>query len=440
MDKAKALSLSNSSKSKAGADWAKVINSKLNQLENQGSIKSFKIEQNCSHREFEYKKQFLANYLIETFDGKFIVVRSSTSFRSDRVKTGFYDLDGINNHATFSKYIIASIYLVPDSELKNTTYISTRKKFLSKEYYSPATHILTLSEFIEFLEGYNYSYIESDSKEEASDVDTLSPFLYSNNDHQKHFLQVKEQGSYYGRAGNQLEKHLAELLSDGTKLVKLKKNELPDSDFFKVIILKIASSKNIPLDDIINVQASNSIVLLQRGGNAKTDIRLNIDTIDNQKYIETISVKNSTRPVVSCHDYTANDFIRVMKCEKTVFADYFLLFQKHPTYKDFEKNLSNGQSIKEFQEILLHTWPKFGEWVLMGKHDHENIVDPETQISMYLFILDPNNKKFSFYTMEEYLKLILAKKPGKFGVPFSWTYPSKQRGKRIQLKMPIIHG
>ncbi|MFT6321217.1 MAG: hypothetical protein ACJAT4_002146 [Granulosicoccus sp.] len=40
--------------------------------------------------------------------------------------------------------------------------------------------------------------------------------------------------------------------------------------------------------------------------------------------------------------------------------------------------------------------------------------------------------------MEEYISMLNRSKKGKFGVPFSWTYPSKQEGKRIQLKLPII--
>lgn len=438
--KVSAHSESNSSKSKSGAELADVITKKLISLEESGSIEGFESEVNSSHKDFSYKKQFLANFLIKTFDGKVIVVRSSTSFRSDRVKTSFYDLDGINNHAEFSKDIIASVFLVSDSELDdNPTFVSTRERILSKEYYCPATHLLTLSEFVEFLEGYNYNYLNHDEVDEGLPSIDLHNYFTIEESRQSEFATAAEEGSFYGKRGNKLEKDLVEYLSEIQNLTSLKNNDLPTDNFYKIIVSKVIRNRKLNIDQVIKIEATNSVVLLRSGGNAKTDIVLTVHTIVGDSFNESISVKNSSQNYVSCHDYKAEDFIRVMKCKGSKLADYFSLFQNFPTYSKFEENLPKGFSQEEFKELLIGAWPMFGEWVLSGEHDYDNLIDPDKQVSRYLFILNPKEKLSSFYSMEEYLGLIFKEKPDKFGVPFRWTYPSKQRTKRIQLKMPIIH-
>ena len=101
MNNKDALSKSNSIKQHSGKLNNEFINEKLTDLKKIGVIKDFKVEQNFSHNDFSYTKQFLVNFIIETFDNKFIVVRSSASFRLDRVKTGFYDLYGVQNFSNF---------------------------------------------------------------------------------------------------------------------------------------------------------------------------------------------------------------------------------------------------------------------------------------------------------------------------------------------------
>ena len=437
-DKIDAHSESNKMKKKAGSDLSRIITDKLSSLKKDGSIESFESDVNFPHKSFVYKQQFKANFLIRTSDGKYIVVRSTNSFKGDRVKTSFFDLEGINTHANFSDEIIASVFLVSDRELEKTSFPNFRKKILNKERYSPATHLLSLSELIEFLEDYNYNSLSTIEEDEGLSGIDLQNYFDVDIAKQK-FSTVAEEGSFYGRSGNKLEKDLVKILSDEANLISLKKGKLTGHSFYKEILVAILSNKKINIEEVLKVKATNSVVLLGRGGNAKTDIVLTVKTSSGLSFNENISIKNSTQARVSCHDYRAEDFIRVMNCENSVFADYFNLFQKYGNYTDFNENLPAGYSLEEFKNLLLGSWPMFGEWVLTGKHDKENLVDPNTQISNYLFMLNPNNRSFSFYSMKEYLDLIYKEKSGKLGVPFSWTYPSSNQGERIQLKMPIIH-
>jgi len=201
MSDKKAVSKSNQLKSAAGALLKEVISKKLNSLKASKVIRGYEKERNFKHKDFKYEKQFLANFIIETYDENYIIVRSSNSFRFDRVKTGFYDLEGIIKNSELSEKIIASIYLVPDSESTNTGFLSTRKKISDKTFYSPASHLITMSEFIKFLEEYQSNIlIEREATEELK----------------------KEKGSFYGKRGNEFEKEIVGLLSDFANLRKLK--------------------------------------------------------------------------------------------------------------------------------------------------------------------------------------------------------------------------
>ncbi len=97
--------------------------------------------------------------------------------------------------------------------------------------------------------------------------------------------------------------------------------------------------------------------------------------------------------------------------------------------------MPKGYSESDFSTLLTKGQGIFTQWALRGMHDHINLTRPTLQVSNYLLI--SNGEKSVCYNMEDYIKIILKNAKLKFGVPFSWTYPSKQRGKRIQLKVPI---
>jgi len=246
---------------------------------------------------------------------------------------------------------------------------------------------------------------------------------------------LKEEGSFYGKRGNELERLLVQNFSNIENLVNYKKGLLSNS-IFHLVFSKILLNNKIKAESIIHLSATNKVPKLSSRGNAKTDIVLTIESQFGKTYTETISVKNTTKAKVSCHEYAAIDFIRVLNCKETRLAEYLSIFQAYPSYRAFEKELPSDYSLNEFISLLKKKEDVFNQWVLTGKYDTTNLIDPELQISKYLLIHSGN--KFAFYTMKEYIHLIKEKRNEKFGVPFSWTYPSKRRGKRIQLKVPIL--
>lgn len=426
MNEREIVSSGNKMKALAGAALDTFIDEHLKNLKHEGFINNYSKNVNFNHVEYSYEKQFLANFLIETLEEKYIVVRSSNSFRQDRSKIGFYDFEGILKHSEFSKDIIATIYLVPDSELDNANFINTREKIRLKEYYCPATHLLVFSEFISFLEEHKYEIANAEN--EQNDILT-SKFNTS-------LMTLNERGSYYGKRGNSYERNLVSVLSD-VKNLDLVKDGNESVDFeYSMILKKILNDNNKSLRDIIRIRATNSVPLLKNGGTPKTDVIITIELSDDTEIIETLSIKNTNGSRVSCHDYPAQDYIRVLQCEDTRLADYLNYFQQTPSIKDFLAALPHSFSEKEFTKLLVAKNEVFNSWVLRGASDQSNLTVPQFQVSNYLLIKKDDD--VAFYSMIEYIKLISEKSNLVFGVPFSWTYPSKQRGRRIQLKVPVF--
>lgn len=427
----KSDSESNRNKKQAGDKQQKLISDKISKLKKDGIILDFEEDVNFKHTNYEYKNQYQANFVIKTLDNKYIIVRSTNSFKSDRVKTGFFDLEGIQKHAEFRKDIIASVYLVSDNQSPNDKkqFIAKQKLYKEKVYYSPG-HLFFFHEFEDFLEEYKNSVC---AKLEEVEEDSETYNLAEKN--------ISEKGSYYGKRGNDYEKEIVDIINNPENLKNYISKSIDIKHPFNIIITKILSDLNIKESTIISISATNTVPLLKSGGNPKTDIIIGITTPTNS-YYKTISVKfpNSKSSVITCHDYAAKDYIRVLNCEHDRLKDYLIEFQKNPSYKDFEKSIekNNKLNLTDFITKLESIRLKFMEWVLTGKHDEENLIEPEKQISEYLLIR--KGSSLHFFGMKEYMNLLLKEKGPAlhYSVPFGWTYPSKQRGKRIQLKLPIL--
>jgi hypothetical protein len=428
MKKVEVVAAGNQLKALAGAALDDFVNEQLEIIKSEGIIKDFRKKVSFNHVDYGYEKQFLANFLIETLEEKFIVIRRSNSFRNDRAKTGFYDIDGICNHSSFSGDIVASIYLVPDTEMENSDFVNIRQKIKNKEYYCPATHLLTITEFMSFMEGHKYEVLNSeDNYQEQSNAISEEEIEY---------LGLIKDGSYYGKKGNAYERLIVAVLSNNLNLIKFRDKSLDSRNIYGKILNRILKDKNEEAEDLVRVSATNSAPPLMSGGSPKTDIIITIETMNGRKIKETLSLKNTSQKKVSCHDYPAADFVRVLDCVDSKLAEYFNYFQRSPSLSAFEESLPSGYSKQEFTIRLSENNEVFNNWVLRGMYDESNLTVPALQVSNYL-LLNCNGEE-AFYSMEDYIEIIDKNSKKTFGVPFGWTYPSKQRGKRIQLKLPVV--
>lgn len=416
------MSESNRRKNKSGSDFDRLIHDELESLKKKGAIIGYMTNEKLSHPNYSYASQYLANYIITTNEGKYIAVRSTKSFRLDRIKICYYDLDGINRFAGFSDNLVASIVLVDDSELGTTSFVNTREKFKSGNYYCPATHLLALSEFIEFLQEFSYAALQSDEDENA-------PGIFED------LFIAEPTGSKYGKAGNKLEKVLGKLLSDYNVLKQYKIDTSKCEPIYTMVVDKLCDDHQLNKEDIIRIKATNSVPMLNSGGNAKTDVIVYLETSDGETQVETISIKNTKSKRVSCHDYTVVDYIRVLNAEDTRLSEYLEWFCAAGSRTGMMELMEDGYSEKEFEEELGKQKKTLIEWALTGAHDSKNLIDEDLQVSRYLLIRNESN--LAFFSMVEYVDKVSHIK-GMFGLPFSWTYPSSQKGVRIQLKVPIL--
>ena len=408
---------SNRLKQLAGSDLKNELKASFDDLIVKKMILSYQTDENFKHQGYEYPNQYLINFVLKTLDNKYILIRSTTSFRLDRYKQSAYDIGGVLKNSEISSDVVASIILVPDSELGSTSFINFRNNIQKGVTFSPASHLMVISEFYTFLENLKASV--------ESEVDESESFIVS-------VVPVKD-GSYYGKAGNAQEKEVVNILNDKGFLLEYKAGTCKNKIFNSV--MDQLCRESLIKGDIFLISATDTVKKLRSGGNAKTDVIITIETINGQ-IIETISVKNSSANVVSCHDYKAEDFIRVLNVKDTKLEDYLALYQEYPTYSDFEKNMPENYSLDDFEKLFKPYKDKLTEWALTGQHDLENLIDSVRQVSRYLLIITENEVFCSDFP--SYINKIYTQKKLTFGMPFAWTYPSKQRGKRIQLKMPII--
>ncbi len=54
-----------------------------------------------------------------------------------------------------------------------------------------------------------------------------------------------------------------------------------------------------------------------------------------------------------------------------------------------------------------------------------------------MLVYKNHSDEIDVYPMEEYIESKLSKPNGQLGTPFQWTFPSKNKGKSIQLKGSI---
>lgn len=406
-------------KQAAGQQLLDQLRFKFQELKDEGIILSFDENVNFSHKGYSYKKQYLANFILKTIDNKYVVINSSSSYRHDRMKLQAYDILGVSENADISNDIVASILLYPDSEKENSSLRNFVKLVKDKEAFSPSSHILLFSELLVFLENHKAG-VELQMETSAAEVAEAT---------------VKD-GSFYGLRGNQFELEVVSDLNNDEYLDRYISNGFSGSVIFDMVFDYIVSGLSINKNKIISVFSTNTVIKLKSGGNAKTDIVLHLETREN-KYLATISVKSTTQKSVSCHDYKAADFSRVLGVKESKLGYYFDLYQEAGSNSELLSKMSTQDSLQEFEELLLPYAQKFSEWALKGDHDFDNLIDPESQVSQYVLIR--SNDSMCFESFDSYInKLFSGSTRLVYGVPFQWTYPSKMRGNRIQLKMPIL--
>lgn len=184
------------------------------------------------------------------------------------------------------------------------------------------------------------------------------------------------------------------------------------------------------------------LATVENGGMPKTDI-LAIITADNGKeYKVTFSVKAPRRPDsrISVHQGSVEDMIYDLKKSSFDSDEKLPVSNIENALLNFQASGSKKYMDSKQADILEKELPPINEWLvryaLFGENNHKL---NEIQIAQYLVYINPQNHTVNVYSANEITQKLINQnfKKNGFGTPFSWTYPSKRKGKNIQLKLNL---
>lgn len=354
------------------------------------------------------EKQFKMDYQIcfEDHNNEKWLIKSTSSIRSDRIYGNEFFAQNIK---IIDKAVTKIFVVIPDSvtdaEMKNKEAYS--KKIKSDKYISFIDDILTFSELRDKVLEYASEKI----------VQGLSANIL----------------------GDNAEVYISKLLCDD-KNWRLWNNFEEESKLIKSSTYRIFSEilKEIDLKmnehRIIDIQTTRNIPKLKNRGYPKTDVGLDVEyeIIENNeiyKLSETISIKNTSAETVSIHEGDISDVISALEIESNSgLAEALRAFQQYGSEKKLKEN--DLEAFNILHEELSEYNSKLIKLFIFG--ENSPLVTEKIQIAnLILYTKKFMVRKKEKYT-EEYLKKYVEK--GQFGTPFKWTYPSKKRSQKIQIK------
>ena len=393
--------LSNSEKAKHGRSAHVGMEEILKRCVDAGYLVQVSKNYGIGKEGYSNQKQFYAPFLIVFYDETKWAIFTTTSMRTDRIKGQQWDALNLKELDP----LITHVYLVyPDglAEKELSEFIRQNSKYINKEEYSIIEQIVSQDEISNMIE--------------------------------KYAIKDKNAGQIKDIQGNSFESRVASILSFDQNLKKWKDNDNSLVGMHFEIFKNIVECFGLAKDETTKIEATadkSVIGKLPSGGNPKTDVLVKVTDNSNAIKNYTISCKRSSEQSVSVHQYDADVFAEVIDKDNTNLRFLLETFQDCGNLRDFgEENA---------RQLTLELEPyvkKLSLWVLSGQYGAGL---PDVQMADYILTYDNNLGSASIMRIEDYVNHLLESDvPGHFGTPFSWTYPSKRKGKDIQLKCKII--
>jgi hypothetical protein len=393
------MSESNQDKSIKGYGFKKTIESILDYSKNQKYIKDYYIGYACGMPGYKEKSQFKAAYLIEFSDNIKWVLFTTTTIR-DRVKEQYWEALNIK---TIDKSIKAAFIIYPDeiSDRERRLAEAKNKKIQSKNEYATVEGIISQDQLSNTIEEYA--------------------------------LKNAIRGSALAKKGTAFENKIAFIISNPFNIEKWRTNDENKSGVHYVVFLEIIKMLHLQASDVVSIAATcdaSVIGSLPSGGKPKTDVLVTVESKDNMFVFYTISCKRSENERVAVHEYSADEFSRVLDPNNKKLKQLLNHFQECGGPVKF--GVENG---KKLQDALAPYIEKLSLWALGGYGGGGN----EKQCAKYIITYSSTKRKYSFHSTRDYYNELIARDThGHFGTPFTWTYPSKKFKTKIQLKCELL--
>nr|DAF20291.1 MAG TPA: restriction endonuclease [Inoviridae sp.] len=386
---------SNADKQKHGQSAMEGLESILKQCQTAGYIKAIKKNFRIGKEGYSSNVQFYAPFVIEFMDNAKWAIFSTTTMRTDRIKGNQWDAINLKQIDTS----IERVYLIyPDGAKEEKDFIRQNNKFINLEEYSAIDEIISQNTI--------FNYIENRAVKE------------------------KTSGQIKDIQGNNFERRIATLLSYANNLKKMQTNDNNIEGMHFDTYKDIINCFELDSQKIENIKATcdkKIIGKLPSGGNPKTDVLVEVTNKDGTTMDYTISCKRSSEKSVTVHQYTADTFAEVLNPSDQELKTLLNGFQTAGSLSAFGEDNCN-----KLTTALAPYLTKLSTWVFSGVG---GIGSTPKQCANYMIIYDNNDDSTVIHRMSDYISKIMAnKKSGHFGTPFTWTYPSKQRGEYIQLK------
>lgn len=390
----------NQIKNESGKQAKILVSEMLNNLKNELGI-NIEIEEGYSIGYPNQEKQFKMDFLVQftDFDNEQWLIKSTNSIRERIYGTEFF----AQNIRLIDEKVKNIYVVVPDSissaEMKKKRNYSV--KINGTTYTSFLTDVLTVNEL-------RQKIVEKASQNIA-------------------------QGLRANVLGNDAETSIVNLLNDLKNKAlwndyQNAQQTLKSSTYkiYKEILEKIDLKEGF--DKILEVTATNDIPLLSNRGKPKTDVSVTIKT-NTKELIRNISIKNTRKKTVTIHEGSVSDLISALKLsESDPLSQALIHFEKVGSKKKLITEHPNSDKILE-ENLKLYN-RELIEFFIFGLHS-PLVNDKIQMVDLIIF-----TNKFAVWNRDDYIKHYIEEYSGKgqFGTPFKWTYPSKKRGQKIQIK------
>lgn len=392
---------SNTDKSLHGRNALNSLFTVLTQCQERQLILSVTKDYRIGKSGFHNKKQFYAPFLITLTNGEQWVLFSTTSMRTDRIKGQQWDasnLKSINSKISMALLIYADG--LPQKE--EVEFKKQREKYISLKEFSAIDDIVSQEELVHLIE------LKSTVNMSAGRQKDLQ--------------------------GHNFEDRVSFVLSDKSNLLKWQLDDKLISGTHYNLFETIVTGLRLDPNETLSIHATSDVQKIGKlptRGNPKTDVLISVCTRQNSTEYYTLSCKRSSKTRVSVHEYTYQAFSDVLDPNNKELKDLLALFQKNPTLSAF-----GPENCQKLTSLIAPYRQRLAEWVLGGIGGLGN---PTTQWASHIVTYNNTTFKCTIHSVREYIaKLHQSHKKGNFGTDFSWTYPSKKRGKSIQLKCSIV--
>ncbi|MBQ8803843.1 MAG: MspI family type II restriction endonuclease [Tyzzerella sp.] len=385
----------NANKNEHGANGIISLEQMINSLKEKDYIATSQKKYRVADPNYE-EEQFYFQFLIEFQDKEQWILHSTTSIR-DRITEQQWHSEHIKR---LNAYVKKAYVVVPDglNAKERTNAANYNNKIIQKKIYSALDGVIPFETAYRMIEHKAASLMNS--------------------------------GKAHAKLGLHFEEKLVDALNNQQNFDKWKNQSATSVGYLYSLYVDVMKKLCVDSREVLSVKATSDIPKLPSGGTPKTDVLLEINTL-NGTLEYSFSCKRSSADRVSVHEYTADAFSRVLNPDDEELRSLLLEFQTAGGVRAM-----NSESANQLEKHLIKYRDRLCKWVLAGIGGEG---EPKVQWASHIITVNENLNEYKISSIDEYIKEYdIQGVTGQLGTPFQWTYPSGGKGKRIQLKGKMI--